>query len=278
MDMAANQVSLSCSIVIYKPEVERFCQTITSLAVAADRWSGAGAIRLLVVNNDPNVTEDDIAQWLERASAKLGGKALDVISGHGNIGYGRAHNLAMERSDGEYHLIVNPDVVLSEDALVQALEFMECNPQCGLLAARALDEGGAVQYLCKRYPTVTDLMLRGFMPAPACRLFRKRLDRYEMRDVIADDVVWDVPIVSGCFMLFRREVLLKLGGFSPDYFLYFEDFDLSLRANRVTRVAYVPQVKIVHFGGRAARKGWRHIAMFGRSAITFFNRHGWKWW
>lgn len=276
--MEVNQVNLSCSIVIYKPEVERFCQTIASLVVAAYRWNRAGTLQLMVVNNDPNVAKDDIAQWLEKSSVKLGGEELHVISGHGNIGYGRAHNLAVERSDGEYHLILNPDVVLSEDAIVQALKFMEHNPECGLLAARALDEDGSVQYLCKRYPAVADLALRGFILTPVRELFRNRLDRYEMRDVIGEEVVWDVPIVSGCFMLFRRDVLLKLGGFSPDYFLYFEDFDLSLRANRITRVAYVPQVKIVHFGGQAARKGWRHVAMFVRSAITFFNRHGWKWW
>ena len=88
----------------------------------------------------------------------------------------------------------------------------------------------------------------------------------------------DVPIVSGCFMFFRRDVLDAVGGFSPDYFLYFEDFDLSLRVSKVARIAYVPAVRIVHHGGDAARKGLKHIWMFTRSAVTFFNTHGWRWW
>ena len=79
------------------------------------------------------------------------------------------------------------------------------------------------------------------------------------------DVLWDPPIVSGCFMLFRTDVLQQLEGFDPRFFLYFEDFDISLRAGRVSRIAYVPQVKVVHHGGHASRKGWRHIWMFGRS-------------
>ncbi|KUE80788.1 hypothetical protein ATO46_14560 [Aeromonas schubertii] len=92
------------------------------------------------------------------------------------------------------------------------------------------------------------------------------------------DMLWDPPIVSGCFMLFRTDVLQQLGGFDPRFFLYFEDFDISLRAGKISRIAYVPQVKVVHHGGHASRKGWRHIWMFGRSMVTFFNIHGWRWW
>jgi hypothetical protein len=52
---------------------------------------------------------------------------------------------------------------------------------------------------------------------------------------------------------------------------------LVVRAGRLGELAWVPSVRIVHYGGEAARKGWRHVWLFGRSAVTFFNRHGWKW-
>ena len=99
-----------------------------------------------------------------------------------------------------------------------------------------------------------------------------------MRDVINErDIVWDPPIVSGCFMLFRTDVLKRLSGFDPRYFLYFEDYDLSLRTHNIARVAYVPAVRVLHHGGGAARKGSAHIRMFATSAIKFFIRFGWKW-
>jgi GT2 family glycosyltransferase len=78
-------------------------------------------------------------------------------------------------------------------------------------------------------------------------------------------------------MLWRRDVLTVLKGFDPRFFLYFEDFDISLRAGKVTRVAAVAVVRIAHFGGGAARKGWKHVRMFARSARLFFGLHGWKW-
>ena len=68
--------------------------------------------------------------------------------------------------------------------------------------------------------------------------------------------------MSGSFMLLRRKVIESTGGFDPAYFLYFEDFDWSVRLNRITRSAYVPTVRVVHHGGGAARKGWRHIVAF----------------
>ncbi len=114
---------------------------------------------------------------------------------------------------------------------------------------------GRRQYLCKRYPTVLDLALRGFAPAWLQRRLQTRLDRYELHEQAGDAVLWDPPIASGCFMLCRRAALEQVGGFRPDYFLYFEDFDLSLRLAAVTRLAYAPQVRIVHLGGHAARKG-----------------------
>ena len=100
-----------------------------------------------------------------------------------------------------------------------------------------------------------------------------------MRDAIdGTATVWDPPIISGCFMLFRTALLQRLGGFDARYFLYFEDYDLSLRAHELTRVAFVPDVRVVHHGGGASRKGMKHIRLFGVSAFRFFNRFGWRLW
>ncbi|MEK6320009.1 MAG: glycosyltransferase, partial [Burkholderia gladioli] len=108
--------------------------------------------------------------------------------------------------------------------------------------------------------------------------FARRLARYEMRDRINEtEFVWEPPIISGCFMLFRTDLLRQLGGFDPRYFLYFEDYDLSVRAGRLASIAYVPTVRIVHHGGGASRKGLAHIRMFLASAFRFYRRFGWKW-
>ncbi|MDX1605841.1 MAG: glycosyltransferase, partial [Candidatus Competibacterales bacterium] len=174
----------------------------------------------------------------------------------------------------EYRLILNPDVVMAEDALRQALQFMEQAPECGLLAPAVTTSSGTRQYLCRRLPGIAELLLRGFAPQSWRRRFEKRLHYYEMRDRIGCAITaWDPPLVSGCFMLLRSEVMERTGGFDPGYFLYFEDYDLSLRAAAGSRPVYRPGVRIVHHGGGAAHKGWRHVLLFARSACRFFRRH-----
>jgi GT2 family glycosyltransferase len=270
---------LNISIVTYRPDVTVLRDALSSLALAvacAKRTAHLGTARLsLVDNTPPRYGSVNAATLLD--SVCDGFDHIEVVGGHGNIGYGAAHNLAIVKTDSDFHLILNPDVLIEETALTEALTFMKRHPEVGLLAPAAVDGKGTPQYLCKRYPAVFDLLLRGFAPTILRSLFRGRLHDYEMRDRIGEGVVWDVPIVSGCFMLFRYSVLRQLQGFSPAFFLYFEDFDVSLRAARIARIAYVPSVRIAHFGGYAARKGWRHIALFAQSARIFFNRHGWKW-
>ncbi|MXN60964.1 glycosyltransferase [Burkholderia pseudomallei] len=202
-----------------------------------------------------------------------------IITGHGNVGYGRGHNLAIAEARSRLHLVLNPDIDLEPHTFVTAREFFDAHPDAGLLAPRIADGAGGIQYLCRRYPTVLDLFARGFLPASMRRPLSKRLAHYEMRDVIGDaSVVWEPPIVSGCFMLFRTGVLKRLGGFDPRYFLYFEDYDLSLRTHEFARVGYVPAMRVLHHGGGASRKGFAHIRMFAASAYRFFNRFGWRWW
>ena len=78
-------------------------------------------------------------------------------------------------------------------------------------------------------------------------------------------------------MFCRSAALAAVNGFTQDYFLYFEDFDLSLKMTGAGwKIAYVPAVSITHFGGHAARKGGMHLYHFIKSAIKFFSAHGWK--
>jgi GT2 family glycosyltransferase len=272
---------LGISVVIYHADPGLLRQTIESLRVALDRARStdllAGADLWLVDNGS---TDAEAVDGLVESA--LGPPVdwlfLEVLRGHGNVGYGRGHDLALARGDDVYHLVLNPDVILASDALVEGLRYLGAHPAVGMVAPEVRGPAGERQFLCKRYPSVLVLALRGFAPEWLRRRFRRRLEHYEMRDLRGDAPATGIPIASGCFMLARGAALRAVGGFSPRYFLYFEDFDLSLRLRRVADIAYVPAVRIVHSGGETARKGWRHQRLFFRSALTFFTTHGWRLW
>lgn len=271
--------SLAVSIVVYFPDLALLKATVHSLVQSVEQARARGQLtqaELWLVENgsaDPRATDALVAADLGPHSRWID---VHILRGHGNVGYGRGHDLAISQSTARWHLTLNPDVVLSSDAISEGMRFLESHPGIGLITPRAVDERGDRLYLCKRYPSAAILALRGFAPSWLRRPFRARLEHYEMRDLPEDRVALTIPIASGCFMFARGETLRRVGGFSSHYFLYFEDFDLSLRIGRVADIAYVPQVRIVHTGGEAARKGWAHRWMFLRSAVTFFRRNGWK--
>lgn len=266
-----NQPVLSISLVVYYPDAADVAATLLALQTAVS-VAQVDAI-LQVVDHTPNKPGLSFF-WVRQ----YWHSALEYYHDASNPGFGAGHNRALARV-GHFHLVLNPDLEMAPDALKNALTFMAENPACGLLSPYATWANGQTQYLCKRYPCVFDLLLRGFAPKAIKSLFRRRLAHYEMADKVDGySVIWDPPIISGCFMLFRGGVFNELGGFDPRYFLYFEDFDLSLRAAEITRIAHVPSVRVVHHGGHASRKGWRHIQLFGRSMLTFYRQHGWCWW
>ncbi|WP_072436172.1 MULTISPECIES: glycosyltransferase family 2 protein [Burkholderia] len=278
VDAKTEPVDLSVSLVVFRPDIEQLNKTLESLrrsivsagVVMGRRFSA----ELFLVDNGGLPALRDVRDKYEAC-----GISWNDIGQHGNVGFGRGHNLALDRICGRYHLVLNPDVEFDGESIAHAIKFLDSHSSVGLFSPRITGADGGVQYLCRRYPSVVDLFLRGFIPVQFRRFFAKRLAHYEMRDVINDhDIVWDPPIVSGCFMLFRTDVLKKLGGFDPRYFLYFEDYDLSLRTHDVARVAYVPSVRVIHHGGGASRKGFAHIRMFAASAFKFYNRFGWRLW
>ncbi|UKL13923.1 glycosyltransferase [Dissulfurimicrobium hydrothermale] len=275
----AQQV-LSISIVTYAADLHLLQKTIKSLSRAVKYAKRQGLLDhavLVLVDNGPGGGLD---VFLRGGLHRIWPYSLKSVRPFKNVGFGVGHNMALKEiasSSTDYHLILNPDVIMEESALSNALLYMTKHPETGCLTPYASWPDGSRQYLCKGYPSIFTLFLRGFAPKPFAAPFARRLADYELRGVTEQSDIDTIKIASGCFMLCRRRALDEIGGFSNRFFLYFEDFDLSLRLSRNWRIAYVPSVRIIHFGGRSSLKGLRSIVMFVRSAATFFNMHGWRW-
>ncbi len=275
--------SLTVSVVTYRPDVALLECCLRKLALAIGAAREQGSIRSVAIALIDNSEDRAVAaEVIELGRTRFAGSDIQVhyLHGHANIGYGTAHNLALHGTGADYQLVLNPDVELAPDALANAVRWLDVQVEVGALAPAVTNARGEPEYLCKRYPAVFDLLLRGFAPAFVRRLFRRRLDRYELRDRIdpgSDTAVLDVPIISGACMLVKRVPIDVTGGFDPKFFLYFEDFDWSVRLAKVTRIAWLPGFRAVHHGGGAARKGFDHIRWFVRSGLRFYRKHGWRW-
>ena len=267
---------LSVTIVVYNSPLPLLSGTLSSLFAATDplRGHALGDIRVQLVDNGSAPT---YLEELERMLADNDWAAVSLECLDHNPGFGAGQNRALAAGVGDYHLVLNPDVELAADALQQGLRIMAESPAIVLLSPFVTGSDGRQEFLCKRYPSVTVLALRAIFPGIGRRLFPSLMSRYEMSDVCGTSGAVEVPLASGCFMLVRGSAFEAVGGFDETFFLYFEDFDLSLRLASLGRLSYEPAVRIVHHGGYAASKGWRHLKMFVSSGRHFFSRHGWRW-
>lgn len=268
-----SELSLCISIVTYKVRPDDFTAMLASLEAALEAAAAAFRLdtRLIIVDNGQQ------AEQLRVLLQDYPQLPVELVPNPVNVGYGRAQNQALTMAQCDYHVVMNPDVVVQPECLLRGLHYLEREPGVVALSPEVTDIRGGLQYLCKRYPSVFDLALRGFAPAAVRRAFARRLALYECRAMVDKRLTARAELISGCFMLLRGSALHRVGGFNERFFLYFEDFALSIELARVGKLMYYPQMAIVHYGGHAARKGMEHIRLFTRSAVSFFNLFGWKW-
>ena len=279
-------IEISVSIVIYIPKTSIVINTLKSLVNSISFASKNIQIicKLDICDNTTLELKTDFQNKIESFFKNniISNNTIiyNYISKNENLGYARANNLSLLNSSSKYHLILNPDVLLKEDTILNVVQYMESNPTTDIVTPKVFDWIGEdtltsnQQFLIKRYPSVFQLFLRGFAPHILKRIFATTLSSYECKDLDFSKTQTNLEIVSGCFMFCKTESLKRVGGFDENFFLYFEDFDLS---KRIPQKDYFPEAVIYHRGGYASKKGWLHQKLFIQSAYKFFRKHGWKW-
>ena len=202
-------------------------------------------------------------------------KNVKLIKNDKNVGFGAAHNVAIKLGKGKYHLVLNPDIIFTENTIEKLINFMEENSDVGLISPKIVFPDGTIQYLCKRLPCLFDLCVRRFTSGFIKDLFKKRIDYFEMRETGYNKII-DVPYLSGSFMLFRRSILEKIGGFDENFYMYFEDADITQRAAEISRTVFYPYTSVIHLWERGSHKNIKLLFISLVSTAKYFNKWGWK--
>lgn len=264
---------ISASLVLYKPDLPTVGRTLLALQESVRLARQDYALRLsltLVDNSDDSRVHNEVLKWLEGTRPAVPDWTLQLLKASGNIGYGRGNNLVIATASSDYHIVINPDLFVEPEALVEALRFMQGNPEVGLLSPAVYGEDGERQYLCKRNPTLLVMFLRSFAPAWFQSRFARTLTSFEMRDCDYERPISPVEYPTGCFMFFRTKALQAIGGFDPDFFLHYEDADIGRRMLKIARAVYVPRVRVVH--------QWARDTHRSLSAKLVTVRSGWLYW
>ncbi len=272
--------SLSIGIVTYRSDLEVFGRLLSSLidAVGALGSPADVSVDILVVCNDESASvRAELHAYVKQIAHEMPVNArLELIEGHGNVGYGAGQNIALTRSSAECHVVLNPDVVLDRAALVESLRFLNRHEDTVMVVPQGFDGADRYARLAKRSPSLFVLLLRAMSVHATRGLLGRLVGGYTYADKLPSASPEPVELASGCYMFCRRNALEAVGGFDERYFLYFEDYDLSRRIAKYGAIYELPTVRIRHLGGRTAHRGFRRISYFVQSAYIFFQRYGWR--
>jgi N-acetylglucosaminyl-diphospho-decaprenol L-rhamnosyltransferase len=171
-----------------------------------------------------------------------------------NLGFARACNRGAALGTAPFLLFFNPDTEVTSGALSAALDaFAQETRQgpVGAVGVRLVDERGRTVRSCSRFPTPLAFFARA---AAIDRLpIGRRLGPFMTDWPHSESRVVDQ--VMGAFLMIRRPLLERLGGFDERFPLYYEDLDLALRIRGAGFVSWFEaSALVVHRGGGSSSR------------------------
>ncbi len=225
-------------------------------------------IEIIVVDNN---SSDGSIEYLKPIFPEV-----EFIRQDKNVGFGEANNIGINKAQGKYVLILNPDTLLEEETLVKMYDFMEENHDIGVAGCKILNPDGTFQLSCRRgFPTPWAAFSRLFglqKLFPKSKLFAKYNHTY--RDI---NETYEIDAVSGSFMFCRKDALNEVHGFDTDFFMYGEDLDLCYRiSQKGYRIVYYHETSIIHFLGESTRRSSINKLKHFYTAMDIFARKHFK--
>lgn len=259
------------SIVIVSYNVRYFLeQCLYSIRKA----TAACSITVEVIVIDNRSTDDSIAYLQQKFPEVI------FIGNQENVGYAKANNQGWRQAKGEIVLFLNPDTIISEESLKQSIEVFEEYDDVGAVGVRMVDGSG--EYLPESK--------RG-LPTPAASFYKLTglIHLFPTSETIAQYYMghlnskknFEVFVLAGAYMMVRKNVLEKTGGFDEQFFMYGEDVDLSYRIQRAGyKNVYIGKTSIIHFKGESTKKDIKQIKQFYNAMRLFAKKHfaGDGWW
>lgn len=200
--------------------------------------------------------------------------AVKYIQNTKNLGFSAANNQALRLASGKYCLLLNPDTVVQEDTFAKCLTFMETHPEAGGLGIKMLDGKGHFLPESKRgLPTPAVAFYKIFGLA---KLFptSHKFGQYHL-SYLSQDQNQEVEILSGAYMLMRKEALDKAGLLDETFFMYGEDIDLSYRLLLAGyKNYYFAESSIIHYKGESTKKSSvNYVVVFYKAMAIFAKKH-----
>ena len=226
-------MDLSCIIVNYKnSEPLKDC-----LASLYQTVQGIDFETIIVDNSEIDLGLQPLRELYPKAQ---------FVSNSSNVGFAKANNQAAKIAQGEVLIFLNPDTILSEQAIYSMYKYYCSHTETGVLGPKVVNPEGSLQYSCRRYPTLWTGLFNRY--SILSRLFPENrfTSQYLMRDFDHNEIR-QVDWLSGCCLMISKNTFENSHGFDENYFLFNEDVDLCRTIKQAGKeVIYFPEATIIH--------------------------------
>ena len=200
-----------------------------------------------------NASLDGTMQALEKFDQ------IRVIKNKENYGFSKGNNLGSKDARGDYILFLNSDVEAKDNGFLKMIDFMDENPNVGILGAKLSNADMSSQQSCGNFYTFLNLIFTLF---GADSIMRKSPSKIKKVD-------W----VSGGSFMIRKSLFNKLKGFDESFFMYIEDMELCFRAKKIGFLTYFyPNVKLIHKELGSSSRGFAILNIY-KGIIYFYKKH-----
>ncbi|KKQ61344.1 MAG: Glycosyl transferase family 2 [Parcubacteria group bacterium GW2011_GWE2_38_18] len=223
------------------------------------------------------VVDNDSAEKIDQEINLRYPEVIFIQSGK-NLGMGAGNNIGIKKATGKNILVLNPDTEVTATSIKTMMNYLDANPDVGLVGPKLLRSDKTVQESCYRFPKIfIPIIRRTFLSKFATNY----VDDYLMRNIDLSRpqaVDW----IQGSCLLIKKEVIDKVGMFDERFFMYLEDTDLCKRISLAGwKVVYLPTAEVFHHHERASAKKHWFLAPFlnklSRIHIISWGKYFIKW-
>lgn len=249
---------MKLSVIIVNYNVTRL---LRNCLLSVQKYTDQETCEIIVIDN---ASTD--SSWKELISEF---PEVRFIASESNDGFAIANNKAIKTASGEYLLILNPDTELEGFYMQELLDFADSKPDFGGLGVRMHDAQGVFLPESKR--SVPD-MFNSF--EKLFTNFKKNNSKSYYRNDINEYAVAEVDVLTGAFLLVKKEVYEKIGGLDETYFMYGEDIDLCYTLLRSGyKNYYYGKASILHHKGESTIKDEVYLERFYGAMLIFIDKY-----
>ena len=216
-----------------------------------------------------------------KASKALG---VRIIENKTNFGFATANNQGTKISKGEFILFLNSDTEIKDNVLGHLVSYMRKNPKVGVATSALNNKDGSLQATGGYFPTLlrvfswmtiqdfplVDKFIKPFHPFHSKSFFSKGDSFYSKQR----ELDW----VTGAFLMTKKEILNKIGGWDETFFMYVEEVDLCFRIkNKGFQVWYLPKWSTTHLGGASSKTSEFSLLSEYKGVKKFYKKHYPSW-